>query len=363
MKTRSLWLLLLSLLWVPMPAGACSIPVFRYALERWKAALYEAVVFHTGPLPAATKTLVDRLEEPPTPLNLTVTTADLSGKIEDELRRLWASQPKEAAAALPWLVLRFPYADDKTPPAYSGPFREADLRPLLHSLVREQIARHLGRGSSAVWLLLESGDAQADRAASELLQKELSRLEKVIELPAQTPEGPQLRSPVPLRVAFAIVRLSRRNEAERTLIRMLMHTDDDLGSVREPIVFPIFGRGRVLCAMHGQDLNTKEIEHAVRFLCGACSCQVKEQNPGIDLLFSTDWDALIKVTESGPLETSAPPPLLSPTTGETDPVPGLTVSDTPQESGAIDSRRWLIAGVISAGILVLLTGVWVLTQR
>jgi hypothetical protein len=365
MTPRSLWLLMLSLLAVPLPASACSIPVFRYALERWKPAPYEAVVFHKGPLPEAARALVERLDEPATPLNLTVTTVDLAGKLEDRPRLLWANQPKEAADALPWLVLRFPSSDDKTPPAHAGPLRKADLRPLLHSPVREQIARHLGRGISAVWLLLESGNAQADRAAGELLQKELARLEKVLELPPQTAEGPQVRSQLPLRIAFAIVRLSRQDKAERALVRMLLHSDDDLDSVREPIVFPIFGRGRALCALCGKELNGKEIDRAGRFLCGACSCQVKELNPGIDLLFSTDWDALIDVSATAAPATVIPAVPSASTSAPNPPQDSSTAQDViaPQEHAQGDGRRWLIAGVISAGILVLLTGIWVLTQR
>ena len=32
------------------PAAACSVPVFRYALERWPADMYRLVVFHRGAL-------------------------------------------------------------------------------------------------------------------------------------------------------------------------------------------------------------------------------------------------------------------------------------------------------------------------
>ena len=33
-------------------AQACSVPVFRYALERWPADAYRLVIFHNGPLSA-----------------------------------------------------------------------------------------------------------------------------------------------------------------------------------------------------------------------------------------------------------------------------------------------------------------------
>jgi hypothetical protein len=39
-------------------------------------------------------------------------------------------------------------------------------------------------------------------------------------------------------------------------------------------------------------LEPQVIEQAAKFLCGACSCLVKEQNPGFDLLLTSDWDSI-----------------------------------------------------------------------
>ena len=39
-----------ALVLVAVVAEACSVPVFRYALERWQADPYEVFVFHRGPL-------------------------------------------------------------------------------------------------------------------------------------------------------------------------------------------------------------------------------------------------------------------------------------------------------------------------
>ena len=40
---------------------ACSVPVFRYALERWPVDPYEVIVFHRGDLTAEQKAVVDSL--------------------------------------------------------------------------------------------------------------------------------------------------------------------------------------------------------------------------------------------------------------------------------------------------------------
>ena len=42
-------------------AEACSVPVFRYALERWQSDPYEVFVFHRGKLTADQQASVDRL--------------------------------------------------------------------------------------------------------------------------------------------------------------------------------------------------------------------------------------------------------------------------------------------------------------
>jgi hypothetical protein len=61
---------------------------------------------------------------------------------------------------------------------------------------------------------------------------------------------------------------------------------DDPGTV----VVPVFGRGRALEVIPATQLNESLIEGLTVYLCGACSCQVKERNPGFDLLIATDWE-------------------------------------------------------------------------
>jgi hypothetical protein len=46
-------LLVLGTLLVTEALWACSVPVFRYALEKWPADAYLTTVFHRGPLTAA----------------------------------------------------------------------------------------------------------------------------------------------------------------------------------------------------------------------------------------------------------------------------------------------------------------------
>jgi hypothetical protein len=97
-----------------------------------------------------------------------------------------------------------------------------------------------------------------------------------------------------LRLAFSILRLSREAPGENVFIDMLLATEPDLATLGEPIVFPVFGRGRVLYALAGGGIRSETIDEAAQFLIGRCSCQVKEENPGADLLVSADWEAMVR---------------------------------------------------------------------
>ncbi len=60
--------------------------------------------------------------------------------------------------------------------------------------------------------------------------------------------------------------------------------------MKGPVVVPVFGRGRALEVIPAADLTGSLIEDLTLYLSGPCSCQVKERNPGFDLLMATDWE-------------------------------------------------------------------------
>ncbi len=46
--------------------------------------------------------------------------------------------------------------------------------------------------------------------------------------------------------------------------------------------------------MFGKDLISANVASCAQFLAGACGCEVKELNPGVDLLMVADWDAIVE---------------------------------------------------------------------
>jgi len=76
---------------LPTPVQACSIPVFRYALERWSADDYEVIVFHRDALSSDEQKIIDRLKKASSysdsHANVIVKTVNLSTSPDERMKR------------------------------------------------------------------------------------------------------------------------------------------------------------------------------------------------------------------------------------------------------------------------------------
>lgn len=280
-------------LWLSSGAEACSVPVFRYALERWPADPFEALVYCRGGLPQAEADLIAAAQDSRV-ANLRFRVVDLDKETSTDLVELLE---EEETGTLPWLVLTYPRAYPYLGPVASGSVSVGLLESLADSPARRHLAERLTGGDTAVWILLESGDREKDARVAEQLRTRLAHLESTLELPTLEQEdidaGLVSVTQDELRVAFSMLRVSRGDAAESVLVEMLLDSEEDLPDTQGPLVFPVFGRGRVLYALVGDGINAGTIDQAAEYIVGACSCQVKEQNPGVDLLMAVDWDAAI----------------------------------------------------------------------
>src|SRR5688572_4540223 len=89
-------------------AEACNVPVFRFALERWRPDPYRVVLFHRGELSAAERELFRPFDEQQDKrlANVAVRTVDLDDK-EASSEEAVAERALYVALgepALPWLV-------------------------------------------------------------------------------------------------------------------------------------------------------------------------------------------------------------------------------------------------------------------
>ena len=276
-------------------ASACSVPVFRYALERWPAAPYQVLVFHRGPWSDEERVLVADLKklgiEGDNKLNVSVREVDLADEkqLKPEMKAIF-DQQKEPR--LPWVVVRFPPNPQDTGDVWFGPLDKA-TKALAETPARKEIVSRLSHGQSAVWLLLASGDQAQDDAAEAKMAAELPVLQKAAKMPEQDPNDPDLLLSLPLRIEFSVLRVSRDDPAEALLVSTLLHSESDLAGLAGPMVFPIFGRGRALPGLVGKGINTSNLEHCAEFMTGACACEIKDASPGFDLPLPAEWDALL----------------------------------------------------------------------
>jgi hypothetical protein len=281
--------------------------------------------------------------------------------------------------------MRFPLRSGIDAHVWAGKPADSDLDSLLDSPLRREIAKRLLGGQSAVWVLLDSSDKGANDTAEALLKAELPRLEKDLKLPEVAQQDEALLAGGPeLKIAFSMLRLSREDPAEQVLVRTLLATEPDLKGIDEPMAFPVFGRGRAHWALVGPGISQENIADLAAFLVGECSCEVKEQNPGADLLMTAAWDQLsgaFVVDETLPPLVGLPPvaavaaktPTVAPAAtaaAQPDPKPATNtlaaVVSTPKPADP-PSRRPLATGIIvaCAAILAVVTlgTVWLRSKQ
>ncbi|MFB3786768.1 MAG: hypothetical protein ACE15F_10410 [bacterium] len=290
-----------------LPAPGCSIPVYRYALERWEPEVYEITVFQRGEILSGQKQLILELNRSSWTqekhFNFSLNIADWDeAQGRDASHYELDSPPPE----FPWVAVRHVATGRPRGVLLSGPLREEWIQSVIDSPARQTIARRLIEGESAVWLFLESGNREKDENALSVLSSQLDHLEKTLRLP--DPNTPPLFEKdsteeetilvddfsdvdtTGLRIDFSILRLSRDDPAEKMLIEILLRSEMDLVDYeQEPMAFPVFGQGRILYALVGGGIEPETIREACEFIVGPCSCQVKALNPGTDLLMRAEW--------------------------------------------------------------------------
>ncbi len=316
--------------------SACSVPVFRYALERWVPDPYHVFLFTRGPLQHEAKKVAELLDgkslEKAKVANLVLHVVDLSGEVSEQFKKLWQAEKTDR---LPWIVVRYPVWSGIPVPVWAGPPSEQVVRQLVDSPARQEIVKRVAGGDCAVWVFIESGNKKKDAVALKLLQTQLKKLEEELKLPPPDPFAAPPDQPaadVELKVTFSILKLARSDPAEKLFADMLLGTERDLRDYlgKEPIVFPVFGRARALYALVGDGINEENIVETCVFLIGDCSCQIKAMNPGTDLLVAADWDSLL----FGQLSTAEPVPDL---TGLSEFVPEPSEPDSGKQQSATAS--------------------------
>lgn len=295
--------------------------------------------------------------DPRTGANLAMLDVDIAADPEMRIvppfiKKLRDAKLNEAAGdrSQPLYLLVSPHGAD----IHAGSLSADDAKTLLESPARRAIAERLQKGDACVLVLLsglksetEAADSQdesksstvslaeaEDGKATDAAERQLKQLvENVnsgkIELYSPPPRGAfgvgnalpgsfgrtgeveavRPRGAVndeaangytaddapPARHEISYIRVSRTAAAEQWLVRSLLAVEPDLTEIPHPMVFAVYGRGRAMPPYIGAGIEPNNLLEVVEYVTGACSCTVKEQNPGMDLLMRNDWETAAEV--------------------------------------------------------------------
>lgn len=251
-------------------ARACTVPVFRYALERWPPDAHIISIASNVPLDTAT--------------------------LDSEYHaNLWFQR----APADQTNAVRVIYPDINQA-WYSGDWKPDLLAQLTDSPLRRRIAHELMTGTTAVFVMLESTDATSNATTKAMFEKSLAELANEIELPKELDyedeqdgwsgagHGQDVGT-IPVRIDFSVLTVSRSDASETFLIKQIEGLDTGFSNPKEIVMVAVFGQGRMI-PLAGEELVPAVINELCWFLCSACSCRVKALNPGVDMLLAANWD-------------------------------------------------------------------------
>ncbi len=306
-----IWKLAVIMFIFSLEAVACVTPVYRYSLEEWFCDNYRVTVFYSpGSLTAHTERLEPMVEATsisygdwPTELKIKPekesVKANLSMRfinIDDEMSvadaEMWKAQRD---SEVPWVVIRYPSSSRMKHSVWSGPLSYFRIgESLIDSPARQKINKSLIDGETAMWVLIESDDKKANKKATETILKGIQTSVKTLKLPAavyakdeNTLSGTTASE---WKVSFDTLSLSHNDKKEIPFITMMLKSQPSLlKKLKEPIAFVFYGRCRILKGIPASELTEKSVVEANSFLLDSCQCEVKEQNPGSDMLIKYDW--------------------------------------------------------------------------
>ena len=323
-----------------LAARACDTPIYRYALENWKPAHYKLVIFNTQT--HDTSALCDTIEA--AHANISVASVNLSADVPAEYQALREASKNKPT---PWMVLSYPDAVGAPRPLWSAPCTRENVAALLDSPLRTNLVQRLASGDAAVWILVgggHSGDgiAKSMEAAIEKLSTEF--LSQAVESGSDA------------RAHFSLLRVASDDPKEAVLLRMLTERSKSAAIPANDTAraYLVFGRGRAIGPLSGDEIDPSAIARATAFLAGPCLCEIKEQNPGMDLLLDANWRELLprhrqKLTSDTASEISPAP---TPTATVATPAPPVEASRPLTTAAAVEIDSHVNTGVFCAATLI-----------
>jgi len=225
---------------------ACTTRVSEWVLLNSLPDQYTLIYFHNGPL---NETLKKQ--------NLSVAERIKTANIQ--FKTVTRQDIKEPYWGL--------YYEDRLFSRYNNP---DEFRNLTTSPLREKIAAELMAGKLCVMVYLKSDNKEKDEKGLQILQKALG----------DSPFGK----------IITVFELSRNSKEEIHFASLLLNVEDDLKGIQEPMLFGVFGRFKALEPLLGKGITEENIGLMIDYLTAECSCLIKDDLPGTDILFTDKWD-------------------------------------------------------------------------
>jgi hypothetical protein len=159
------------------------------------------------------------------------------------------------------------YYEDRLFSKYNNPDEFSNLTT---SPLREKIAAELMQGKLCVMVYLKTDNAEKDESGLRTLKRAL----------AASPFGK----------IITVFELSRNSKEEADFTSLLLNVEDDLMGIKEPMLFGVFGRFKALEPLLGKGITEENIGLMIDFLTAECSCLIKDDLPGTDILFTDKWN-------------------------------------------------------------------------
>jgi hypothetical protein len=225
---------------------ACTTRVSEWVLLNSLPNQYSLICFHNGPL---SETLNRQ--------NLMIAERIKSANIR--FRSVDRKDIKEPYWGL--------YYEDRLFSRFGNP---DEMKSLTSSPLREKIAEELMGGKLCVMVYLKCDNKEKDERGYLTLQKAIM----------ESPFGKIIK----------VVELSRNSREESHFASLLLNVEDDLKGIQEPMLFGVFGRFKALEPLLGKGISTENISLMIDYLTAECSCLIKDDLPGTDILFTDKWD-------------------------------------------------------------------------
>lgn len=281
MKIKTQFFFSVLLLLAATTVRPCSTPVFRYALEYWAPDPYQLIIHCSDSLLLNENQWLKNIR----PYSFA---GDSTLNIAIEQRPVLPGQSVEV-----WGELFYPAETRIQSPLWQGEMSVKNTELLAKSKTREELFQRLVQGQVAVWVLLPGPIAAENERTEKVLRSTVRRLSDSLTVPVTGYDAdgvPLARTDTTnYAVTVSFLKIDPADSTENLLRQMLMRIEPDLMDYDEPIAIPVFGRGRALYGLVGRGISRANITETCQSLLNWCSCQVKDENPGVDLLMQADW--------------------------------------------------------------------------